>query len=330
MKRVIRLKPNEIGEYRSYAQWQALYMDHQTGWLVPDTEIWSGETLLLRINSLGCRGDDLRPGVPAIGFFGDSATFGVSSAVDNWPGRVSIPGYQVLNAAVEGHSMSRVLQRYKDLSSQIRFAVVVVYTGWHNIIYNETSPEYWSAVLDEFSGGHLLALCTLGTCLRDECSENGIEPLLSSGSPCGNTPGYFEYNSADPGRQYFNFWCDMEPTRKNVKRVLYGVRRFNAFLRTYCEDRGRLVLDLHSVLLPKSYEDIPAQFFDVCHPRPSAYPMIGEYVGRVLGSALGIRGTIGPNPGEMAGRPPLGGGNLAGAALRSGSTDLRKNIYPLW
>jgi hypothetical protein len=57
-------------EFRGYADWQSLFMDMQSAWLIPNTEIWSGPDLVLKINALGCKGPELEPGLPVIAFFG--------------------------------------------------------------------------------------------------------------------------------------------------------------------------------------------------------------------------------------------------------------------
>jgi hypothetical protein len=335
MRRINKIEIDESQAFQSYLSWQSLYMDHTTGMLLPNTEIWSGERLLLRINSLGCKGEELLRDVPVMAFLGDSATFCVSRTPKSWPGFVSVAGFQSLNAAVEGYGMAAALQRYQTLSTVVPFAAVVVYVGWHNIIYNDNPEQYWASILDQFAGSHVLAFCTLATCLRDECVERGIETLLRTQSPREGYANYFEYNDDSLNTDYFNFWCNMKPSTTNVRKVLYGVRRYNEWLKRYCAGRGHILLDLHSLLAPNSFEQIPELFFDVCHPRPRAYRAIADYVSRALAPALDRRGGGMSRPHrdlvpEKSEADMIHRDAPSGSKAGCGAEDIRSNVYPLW
>lgn len=313
MKIIRKIEVESVDDFKDYMEWQALYMNHETGELLPNTEIWSANELILKINSLGCKGEELLPNVPVIGFFGDSTTFGVNS--DSWVSHVNIPGFQTLNAGVEGYSMDRVLERYRRLSEKVNFLCVVVYVGWHNIIYNKVHEDYWRAVLDQFAGDHVLAFCTLATCLIDECKQRGLDSLI-----CTDNKG-----------RYFNFWGNMEPTRLNIKKVFYGVYRYNDFIKRYCSERGHILIDLYSLLLPSCYEDIPVDFFDVCHPRREAYPKIGGYVSNVLKGPL--QQFIELKEGKSHSQVFEGIKSVdrdSRDSLKEDFEDLKNNVYPLW
>ncbi|MBI5057045.1 MAG: hypothetical protein HZB61_10565 [Nitrospirae bacterium] len=328
-----------INDFKKYSEWQDLYMDSSTGRLIPNTEIWASGERIIRINSLGCKGNELESGIPVVGFFGDSATFGASFSVDSWPQHLNIRGCQPLNAAVEGYNLDRVLERYKELNKIVNFACVVGYTGWHNIIYGESSEDYWRSKLDILAGEHVLAFCTLATCLTDECKQKGIESLLCTDSPRKDYANYFEYNLESLNRRYFNFWCNMEPSLENIRKVVDGVRKYNDFLRRYCLERGYILIDLHSFMLPESYEEIPNDFYDVCHPRPSAYEKIGRYIGRVIDEPLKNLLQIRTDKFFIDPVNPVSHPGSFGIArkdktiscnYRGDDEDLRKNIYPLW
>jgi hypothetical protein len=308
-----------VDSLHSYRAWQRLYMHPVTGWLLPDTEVWHGETLLLRINSLGCKGKNLDPATPVLAIFGASDVFGISTADTSWPQTISIPGVQLLNAGIEGHTLQRNLEWYRLLSKQVNFAGVVLSAGWHNIVYDQIGEAFWGTIFDAFRGDHLFAIATLATPLIDECIVRGLEPLLHTDVPRRDLACYFEYNREDDGGRYFNFWCDMEPTRDQISAVLRGVQRFNDFVHRYCASRGIPVVDLHTLLRSKSYEEVPTRFYDVLHPRPAVHPQIGSFVAQQVG---------GPLAGFLERRPekrwPL--------AKASGGEkeDFRKNLYPLW
>src|SRR5438552_207952 len=61
--------------FAEYADFQINYLNYRTGELIPSTELWIGDLLTMRINSLGCKGEELDPALGVIGVFGDSATF---------------------------------------------------------------------------------------------------------------------------------------------------------------------------------------------------------------------------------------------------------------
>ncbi len=339
MNIVRKIEIENIYDFKTYSDWQSLYMDMSNGRLIPDTEIWSGDNLQLKINSMGCKGEEVENGIPVVAFFGDSATFGASFSIDSWPHHLGIRGCQSLNAAVEGYNMESAFNRYMEISGKINLAGVVVYSGWHNIIYGESTEEYWRSMLNRFAGDHVLAICTLATCLTDECKKTGIESLLCTDSPRSEYANYFEYNIESLNKKYFNFWANMEPSIENVQNVVDGVQRYNNFLKEYCSDTGHILIDLHSALLPSQYERIPDDFYDVCHLRPAAYEKTGKYTGKIIERQLKdflrdrqdkyFIDAVNPlsNPQRFAG---VGTSINNDRCVESGEDDLRKNIYPLW
>jgi len=339
MKIIKRVEIESTNTFNRYSDWQNLYMDQNTGRLIPDTEIWSGGQRIIRINALGCKGNDPETGIPIVGFFGDSATFGASFSEDSWSRHLNIRGCQPLNAAVEGYNLDAILARYRELSQRVNFACVVAYTGWHNIIYNETGEKYWKAKLEEFAGDHVLAFCTLATCLTEECRVKGLDSLICTDSPRNDYANYFEYNLDSLNKRYFNFWCNIEPTLENITKIVDGVQRYNDFLRRFCSERGHVLIDLHSYMLPSSYENIPEDFYDVCHPRPSVYQKIGRYIGSAIEEPLKdflqkrtdkffietVNPVSSPEAFGITGKDVVPVGNCD-----RDYEDLRKNIYPLW
>ncbi len=339
MKEVKKVEVEDIRGFKNYQDWQRFYMDMNNGALIPDTEIWSDTEMVMSINSLGCKGEEMENGIPIVAFFGDSATFGASFSIDSWPRNLNIRGCQSLNAAVEGYEMERVLNRYNEISEKVNLAGVVVYSGWHNIIYGESTEDYWRSMLDQFEGDHILAFCTLATCLTEECKHRGIDSLLCSDSPRKNYANYFEYNLESLNKRYFNFWCNMEPSLENLQKVVDGVQRYNNFLKEYCSEKGHVLIDLYSQLIPATYEDIPNDFYDVCHLRPAAYQKIGKYVGSLLDMPLKdflknrqdkyFIDVI--NPVSCPERFALTEThNSRRDRQGNDSEDLRRNIYPLW
>src|SRR5690242_5697550 len=167
--------------FAEFADFQINYLNYRTGDLIANTELWIGDELKVRINSLGCKGEELRPDLGTIGVFGDSAVFG--SELDAWPFHLRIPGYQTLLTAVEGHDFKRMIGRYEEISAKATLGVAVVAGSWHNLAYNEHDEVYWNRMFDAFCGSrHKTALCTLPAGIDAYACEHGIEQWVKGGA----------------------------------------------------------------------------------------------------------------------------------------------------
>jgi hypothetical protein len=306
----LRIDPNYV--FRSYEERRALYTDFLTGFLLPRTTIWSGDDLMIEVNSLGCRGGELEVGKPVVAFFGDSTTLGVMGTAGGLPGemwteQIDLPGYAVLNGGVEGLEMAHVGRRYRSLRDQVPLAGAVFYVGWHNLIYNRRTPEYWEECLQSYlSDTHATVLCTLPTPLLPEMRERGIEPLEN------------EQAGASISDDYFHFWGEWDRTRWLVE-LIDAHERFNAHIEDFCTRTGTPLIDLHACFRPPSYEDATRDFFDVCHLRPRAYPKLAAFVSNEL------RGVLPATPPSVNGWRPQ-----TPVVAPEPTEDLRKNIYPIW
>lgn len=298
--------------FATYEERRALYTDFLTGFLLPRTTIWSGDDLVIETNSLGCRGRELEPGRPVVAFFGDSTTLGVMGTADGlrgetWTERVELPGYEILNAGVEGIELGHVGRRYRDLRDRIPLACAVFYVGWHNLIYNQRSPDYWEDCLQGYlSESHTTVMCTLPTPLLPEMRERGIEELEN------------ETAGASITDDYFHFWGDWD-RRQWLVELIDAHERFNAHIVDFCARTSTPLIDLDAFLRPARYEDATRDFFDVCHLRPRVYPRFAEFIStelrRILPeTALDVNGW----------RPRVL------ARTEAPAEDLRKNIYPIW
>lgn len=298
--------------FTSYAERRALYTDFTTGFLLPRTTIFSGDDVLIRTNSLGCRGDEIDPGRPVVAFFGDSTTLGVMGtadgvAGDSWTEHVELDGYAVLNAGVEGLQMESVARRYESLRARVPLTCAVFYTGWHNLIYNRRTPEYWEDSLRSYlSPGRTTAICTLPSPLLPEMRRRGILPLLNESPEAG---------IAD---DYFNFWGDWDPGEWLVE-LLDAHERFNAHVIDFCRRTETPLIDLRNFLYPDDYESAARDFFDICHVRPPLYPKVGAFV------AGELRRVLPETPPSVADwqAPPA-------PEAAAATEDIRRNIYPIW
>jgi hypothetical protein len=299
-------------EFRTYEERRALYTDFLTGFLVPRTTIWSGDHLLIEVNSLGCRGPEPEPGKPVVAFFGDSTTLGVMGTAggivgESWTEHVDVPGYAVLNAGVEGLQMDAAADRYASLHDRVPLACAVFYTGWHNLIYNPRSPEYWEECLRRYlAPDHTTVLCTLPTALLPEMRERGIDALVD------------ERPEVSISDDYFHFWRGWDADEW-LPELLDAIERFNAHVAAFCSRTGTPLLDLGALMRPPSYEQAPRDFFDVCHFRPRAYPRVADYVSGEL------RKLLPADPARAAAWRPR-----VEPVSAEPAEDLRRNIYPVW
>jgi hypothetical protein len=298
--------------FSTYEERRALYTDFLTGFLVPRTTIWSGDHLVIDVNALGCRGPEPTPGLPAVAFLGDSTTLGVMGTEggirgESWTEHVDLPGYAVLNAGVEGLQMHDARRRYELLRERVPLACAVFYTGWHNLIYNPRTPDYWEECLQSYrSPEHATVVCTLPSALLPEMRSRGIAELVD------------ERPEASIADDYFHFWRGWDPDEW-LPELLDALERFNAHVVDFCARTATPLLDLARLLRPPAYERASEDFFDVCHFRPRAYPKVAAHVSAALRELL----EAGPAP-VAAPRP------RAGEPAAEPAEDLRRNIYPVW
>lgn len=303
-----------------YTEFQKFYLNPKTRRLIPNIELWEEGQKILEINSLGCKGNEPNLTLPTIGVFGDSTTFCVGN--DSWAQRIQIPGTQVINAGIEGANLDMVTERYHELAQSIKFTAIVVYTGWHNIIYNQRTEEYWSRKLNEFKGDHLLIFCTLATSLHEDSREKGIQSHLNADN---KIQSYLDLIKTCNHEKYYLFWGNLEPSHENICKILDGVHRYNQFLKNYCIKNNYLLLDFHTLLKPLSHHFLCKDFFDVCHFRPKSYSTLSQYA---QDSIKGPLSTLLPSLHTETGQkePKT---SLAESHTQEDS-DLAKHIYTLW
>jgi hypothetical protein len=287
------------------------------GWPIPNTDIWrAGGGLLVELNSLGCIGPEVNG--PVVAFFGASETFGAAGArasydtadvASNWPQRVSVAGAQMLNAAVLGYSMERILARYEFIRDRrVDMVGVVVYAGWHNLIYNANTEAYWGETLEKFlADDRPSAFCNICTALIPEARERGLGEIICGGG--------------------FTFWNDLEATPDNIARMLDRIDDYNRFVEGFCQRHGATLIDLYSLMKPQRYEDIPVEFSDINHFRVSAFDKIARAVGNA------IRDPITANMRDRAvvvSAPNIAAPDTPAQPSGGNGRDPSDYLYPLW
>jgi len=296
----------EGARFEDFSDYQVNYLNYRSGWLIPNTEVWVGNELRMRINSLGCKGVEIEPTRGVIAFFGDSTTFGTN--LDAWCFHVGVPGYQALNAGIEGHDLVRICARYRQLRERVVFDAVVVGGSWHNLVYNDYSERFWSGAFELLrSGDHLTALCTLPTAYNEACCARGLDDLIGGRA----------------GGKRFSAWKSWPTTPEKTREAFEAVLRYNDFVRGYCARTGAVLIDLFEVWRPTAYDDVAYEFTDPVHARPDLYPRLGRRAYEALVSALLSRAPA-----------PLSAASFDvpadPAVPHAGDETLSKNVYPLW
>jgi hypothetical protein len=293
-------------KFADYVDFQINFLNYRTGLLIPNTEVWVGDRLTMRINSLGCKGEELDPALATIGVFGDSATFG--SETDAWPFHLDIPGYQPLLTAVEGHDFTRMQERYEVLRAKVKFGAVIVAGSWHNLAYNRHDEVYWNEVFDSFCGkDHKTAFCTLPAGIDEYACEHGIDHWIANGAK-GNP---------------FGGWGSWPTCAEKTREIYTGLLRYNAFVRRYCKAFGAILIELFDAYVPGDPEILASGFHDPCHPRPEIYGTLAAAAREALEPRLPKRSA----PGAQVRFRPVA---LAMPDTAAEPQLPAMKVYPLW
>jgi hypothetical protein len=270
--RDVHLEPDRVYHFGDY---QLNYLDYRTRRLIPSTRIFQEGELFYRTNALGCVGEELTPGVPVIGFFGDSCTHGYKGR--SFAEQVRLPGCQPLNAGVEGLTLPWIADRFDELKDRVPLIAAAVHCGWHNILYNARSEAFWATQLDRISGPAVIAHYRLVADINAEAIAEGYARVFAERADYQPWPGV---DYADPADR---------------RRAGEEIARFNAFIEAYCRERGRVLIDLEPATAPKTYDDLGRAFLDFIHPHPDAYPAIARTIEAALAepvaAALAARRT---------------------------------------
>ncbi|MEO8593442.1 MAG: SGNH/GDSL hydrolase family protein [Candidatus Solibacter sp.] len=291
--------------FADFVDFQINFLNYRTGLLIPSTEVWVGDRLTMRINSLACKGEELDPDRAVIGVFGDSASFG--SETDAWPFRLDIPGYQALLTSVEGHDFTRMQTRFQELREQVQFEATIVTGSWHNLVYNRHDEVYWNEVFDSFCGkNQKTAFCTLPAGIDEYACEHGIQHWVTNGA------------RGNPFAGWGSWPLDAEKTRE----IYTGLLRYNAFVRRYCKAFGAILIDLFEAWRPEDPEVLASGYFDPCHPRPEIYHKLAAVAREALAPRLPKRQS-GPSRPFVPSAPAMP--DTASEPQLPGT-----KVYPLW
>jgi hypothetical protein len=241
-----------------FGDYQMNYMNYRDWRIIPSSDVYIGEQHYYQSNRYGCQGPEIAEGRAVIGVFGDSVIHG--AAGDSFVHHMRIEGYETLNAGIEGLILPWTADRFLELRGQAPIVCALVHTGWHNLLYNERGEDYWAAQLDRIEGVPLIGHFTLTA----DISETILEPGYAS--VVGVLEGYGLWHGADLGT---------EQGRRNVKAA---IDQFNVFIRRYCRERGRVLIDLEPVMAPRSVAELGVRYVDFVHPSPKAYDLMAREI----------------------------------------------------
>ena len=179
------------------------------------------------------------------------------------------PRYQFLNGGIEGDGWNTILQRADKLNREFEIALNLLMLGWHH--YNEGLRE---ALRDTLSRLRNPVMLTMPTPLNRRNFDQDISAYLGDDVAVIGTieRGFWFYGGAP-------YSVELQ-----LERYEYITTR-NAIAREVAAQLGVPVIDLFTALDSEGLADFRQDFYDLMHPRPSAYPkwvrVIAEELRRV-------------------------------------------------
>ena len=254
---------------------QQLYYDGEKKRLRPNTALVREDgTVLFEINEVGLKGDPIDPSRKLAVVWGDSVVFAIGQG---WPALLNglAPGYQFLNGGIEGDEYPNILQRAVALNRDADVSLNIIFPGWHPLDWRTSRFRRW---LRPQNYNRLLA--------RDLSNALSVlpNPVLMT-IPTALNPrllkqdmsGCFAPGNAD---EAFLFCGPLEYSRYIARDIFRHIVERNNIIREVAARLQLPLVDLYAALDTEGSSDFRRDFFDVQHPRPSAYPHIAEVVYR--------------------------------------------------
>lgn len=246
-------------KYLELACFQKFYKDHRCNFARNLLLKGPYGQPVLRFNNLGALGQDVVAGQRVNLFVGASETFECSltplqesHALPDWIAQSEVPFNEMginLNAGVEGAHFPLIVQKAKQMRREIVEADAIienlfVFGGWHNLIYNENTPEAWQGCLDDMSG------VAQRTCLFEIASPllvltfEEIEAFCSRGHP---------------------FWGYLDCSRENYDKLKDKILEYNSWLEGVCTGSDTLLYLPTNSFLTYDAATVDTFFRDVNH-----------------------------------------------------------------
>ncbi len=246
---------------------QSIYYDAEEKWLRPDLYMVDPDgNMLWQTNSLRLRGPDVEPDDKIGVVWGDSVVFCVYER--SWPEMLSdfASDCVFLNGGVEGVNYVTVLEHAIDFNAKREVAVNVILTGWEGV--NTCLTSDLRSALKSIPNA---VLATMPTALNTQIIDRDIRDTFVSE---GDWPDIFGFMgkrvySVTAQRAFFAHICER-----------------NDMIRAVAHETGTPLIDLFAALDSSQLADFRECFFDISHPRPSAYKKIASVVWETVGPLL--------------------------------------------
>jgi len=249
---------------------KSLYLDRQSLAFRPNL-VFVEETgrIVFEINELGLKGDTRDAARRLAVVWGESVVFGIGKG---WPCLLDEldPGYQFLNAGIEGDHYLNILRRAGAFNRRHDVALNLLMLGWHPF---QRIPRRWTrrpanrtlradltAFLAETPNTVLL---TMPTALNREIIKRDLSASFVT--------------EHDPDR-YFTFYGAARYSVSIQRETFDYIVERNAIAREVCASRNVRVVDLFEVFNTTRIADFRQDFMDVVHPHVHAYPAMARAV----------------------------------------------------
>ena len=236
---------------------QGLYLDRAANWLRPNLSFVSNDDRFsFDINEMGLKGEPEDPNRKLAVVWGDSVVFGVGRG---WPCLLDslLPGYQFLNGGIEGNLYDQILERAVRFNAMHEVHLNLVFLGWHPIGHNQNVAVDLAAALPRLRNPVLL---TIPTALNH---SNAYDDLSAS---------FVHYDDWLTSGFYFQ---DSDRYTMEWQRAVFEfIIGRNDIIRNTAQLLNLPLIDLFEAMNTAKAVDFREDFFDVYHPRSSAYPKI--------------------------------------------------------
>lgn len=251
-----------------YGAFQSLYLDStvQPRRLRPNLLFLNSDgSINFETNQIGLKGGPVDPSRAQAVVWGDSVAFGLRSG---WPALLDelVPGYQFLNGGIEGDVWNTILERATKFNGELAIGLNLVMLGWHDS--NDSLADRLTAALPGLPDPVML---TVPTALNRRNFDQDISAYLRPG-----LRGPLDFDTA------FWFGGGLEYSLELQIHYYEKITARNSIAREVAARLEVPVIDLFSALDSEALPDFREDFYDIFHPRPSAYPKIARVVAEGL------------------------------------------------
>ena len=254
---------------------QSLYLCGDTRRLRPNLAfVRTDGSTFFEINESGFKGGSIDPNRTLAVVWGDSVVFGIGPG---WPCLLDglAPGYQFLNGGIEGDSYRSVLARMTEFNQQQRVSLNILLPGWHP---HRENDNLQADLVGAINATPNVVLATMPTALNERVVNEDLRSYLSP-NLSDWTKVYLNSAGGEPEQVGFFFHGSLEYSVEAQKDVFGHITERNRIIREVAQTMNITLIDLFSAF-DTTYTDLRMDFFDVPHPRPSAYPKLAETVHR--------------------------------------------------